>query len=54
MVPVIAIPAALKLVKNAVVLIEWAQLTSQVLVDLQKESDVKTFRPKPTQKYIYK
>lgn len=33
--PVIAIPAAFKLVKDAVVLIERAQLTPQVLVDLK-------------------
>lgn len=32
--PVIAIPAAFKLVKDAVVLIERAQLTPQVLMDL--------------------
>lgn len=49
MVPVIAIPAALKLVKNAVVLVEWAQLTPQVLVDLE-EPDLKKFRLKPTEK----
>lgn len=49
--PVTAIPAAFKLVKDAVILIERAQLTPQVLMDLKwSEAGLKGF---PQDSYIH-
>jgi len=40
--PVVAVPDALKLVKDAVVLIERAQLTPEILVNLWQKKRVKS------------